>query len=98
MAVTIYEQKNYNCELASIDVYFEYRNSVVFCTGEKTISQKGIESFSCARLTVVSKCTVEQYQGPSEVTKYFRGDNLVIQGIISFFTGIPLTVYHCVDE
>lgn len=95
MAVTIYEQKNYNCELASIDVYFEYRNSVVFCTGEKTISQKGIESFSCARLTVVSKCTVEQYQGSSEVTRYFRGDNLVIQGIITFFTGIPLTVYHC---
>ena len=71
MAVTIYEQNNYNCELASIDVYFEYGNSAVFCTGEKTISQKGIESFSCARLTVISKCLIEQYQGPSTHQKMF---------------------------
>ena len=80
MTVTIYEQNNYNCELDSIDVYFEYGNSVVFCTGEKTISQRGMESFSCARLTVISKCSIEQYQGPSEVTRYFRGDNLIIHG------------------
>ena len=95
MAVMTYEQKFYNCELDSIDVYFEYGNSVVFCTGEKRIVQKGIDSFYCARLTVISKCSVEQYQGPSEVTRFFREDNLVIQGIISFFTGFPLTVYHC---
>lgn len=40
MAVTIYEQKNYNCELASIDVYFEYGNSIVFCTGKKLLAKR----------------------------------------------------------
>ena len=40
MTVTIYEQKIYSCEVDSIDVYFEYGNSVVFCTGEKILAER----------------------------------------------------------
>lgn len=94
MEVIIYGQYYYDCELDSIDIYFEYGNSVVFSTGEKTTAHDGIRSINCAKLTVISKGSVEQYQGPSEVKRYFRGENLVIQGIISFFTGLPLTIYH----
>ena len=65
----------------------------MFSTGEKTTAHDGIRSINCAKLTVISKGSVEQYQGPSEVKRYFRGENLVIQGIISFFTGLPLTIY-----
>lgn len=43
MSVMIYKQKFYNCELDSIDVYFEHENPVVFCTGEKTISRNEID-------------------------------------------------------
>lgn len=94
MPQTIYGQHNYNCQLDSIDVYFEYSNSVVFCTGESTLAHNGFEQISCKELAVISSCEIEQYEGPAEVDRFFRGDNLVIQGIISFFTGIPLTVYH----
>lgn len=94
MKTMVYGQHFYNCELDDIDTYFEYGNSVVFSTNEKTIVDDGIGAISCAKLTVISECMVEQYQGLSEVDRYFRGENLVIQGIISFFTGLPLTVYH----
>ena len=98
MLVVIYGQYSYDCELDSIDIYFEYGNSVVFSTGEKTIVSNGIKLVNCEKLEVISKCYVEQYQGPYEAKRYFRGDNLVIQGIISFFTGLPLTIYHSNDS
>lgn len=94
MAVVTYGQYFYDCELNSIDIYFEYGNSVVFSTGKKTTAHDGIKTIKYAELTVISKCPVEQYQEPFEVKRYFRGENLVIQGIISFFTGLPLTIYH----
>ena len=92
MPVVIYGQYSYDCELDSIDIYFEYGNSVVFSTGEKTIVSNGIKMVNCEKLEVISKCYVEQYQGPYEAKRYFRGDNLVIQGIITFFTGLPLII------
>ena len=90
----IYGQHVYNCELDDIEVYFEYGDSVVFSTGEKEIGYTEIGKIKCSKLSVVSKGCIEQYQGPMEVNRYFRRENLVIQGIISFFTGVPLTVYH----
>lgn len=98
MLVVIYGQYSYDCELDSIDIYFEYGNSVVFSTGEKTIVSNGIKMVNCEKLEVISKCYIEQYQGPYEAKRYFRGDNLIIQGIISFFTGLPLTIYHSNDS
>lgn len=94
MTQIIYGEHDYNCELDSINVYFEYNNSVVFTTSKKTMVHNGLELKSCKELKIVSSCEIEQYQGPAEVNRYFREDNLVIQGIISFFTGVPLTVYH----
>lgn len=41
MEVIIYGQYYYDCELDSIDIYFEYGNSVVFSTGEKTTAHDG---------------------------------------------------------
>lgn len=94
MAGTIYERHLYDCESDSIKTYFEYGDSVVFCTGKKTTAYDGLNKIKCTQLAVISKCSMEQYQGPSEIKRYFRSENLVIQGIISFFTGRPLTVYH----
>ena len=94
MKKIIYGQHFYDCESDSIDTYFEYGDSVIFCTKKKARTHCGKRKISCSKITVISKCKVEQYQGPSEVNRYFRKDNLVIQGIISFFTGLPLTVYH----
>ena len=51
MEVIIYGQYYYDCELDSIDIYFEYGNSVVFSTGEKTTAHDGIRSINCAKLS-----------------------------------------------
>ena len=93
-----YSQHYYNCKANNIEVYFEYNNSVVFDTGKETIVSDGGDIYKCKELSVITKCELEQYGGPSETHRYSRGDNLVIQGIITFFTGIPLTVYHSNDS
>lgn len=94
MSIIAYSQHNYNCKANNIEVYFEYNNSVVFDTEKETIASDGRNTFECKELSVITKCELEQYSGPLETHRYSRGDNLVIQGIITFFTGIPLTVYH----
>ena len=94
MSIMSYSQHYYNCEANNIEVYFEYNNSVVFDTKKETITGDGCNIYNCKELSVITKCELEQYSGPLETQRYSRGDNLVIQGIITFFTGIPLTVYH----
>lgn len=91
---TIYGKYIYDCEIESIDIYFEYNNSVVFSTEKKTAVSNGVGRKRCRELVVISKAEIEKYEGVSETKRYFRKENLVIQGIISFFTGVPLTVYH----
>lgn len=91
---TIYSKYIYNCEIENIEVYFEYNNSVIFSTQEKPIINNGLGRKICKELVVISNAEIENYEGVSETNRYFRKDNLVIQGIISFFTGVPLTVYH----
>ena len=91
---TIYSKYIYNCEIENIEVYFEYNNSVIYSTQEKPIVNNGLGRKICKELVVISSVEVENYEGVFETNRYFRKDNLVIQGIISFFTGVPLTVYH----
>ena len=94
MLTMSYSQHNYNCKVNNIEVYFEYNNSVIFDTGKETIVSDGFNTYQCKELSVITMCELEQYRGPSETNRYSRGDNLVMQGIITFFTGFPLTVYH----
>ena len=91
---TIYSKYIYNCEIENIEIYFEYNNSVIFSTEKKTAVSNGVGRKRCRELVVISKAEIEKYEGVSETKRYFRKENLVIQGIISFFTGVPLTVYH----
>ncbi len=88
MLIESYSQCNYNYEENDIEVYFEYNNSVIF-----DIEKKDSDSL-CKKLSVITKGEVEQYSNVLEINRYSRGDNLVIQGIITFFTGYPLTVYN----
>lgn len=94
MARLVYSEHYYNCEVDDIQVYFEYKNSVVFSTNKKTRALHGGFPVKCKLIKVISKCEIEDYAGIYEVNRKTRGDHLVIQGIISFFSGVPLTVYH----
>jgi len=93
MSVTVFSQHNYACEVFDIDVYFEFENTVVFKTTEKTIDHDGISSKKSSAITVITKSELEEYNGLTETQRYCRKNLLVIQGIITFFTRVPLTVY-----
>ena len=85
MARLVYSEHYYNCEVDDIQVYFEYKNSVVFSTNKKTRALHGGFPVKCKLIKVISKCEIEDYAGIYEVNRKTRGDHLVIQGIISFF-------------
>lgn len=93
MSINAYNQHYYSCKSNSIEVYFEYNNSVVFDTGNIINAGDGYGINECKELSVITKCELEKSSPLSEMPRYSRNDNLVIQGIISFFTGFPLTVY-----
>ncbi len=94
MSTKAYNQHLYCCKASSIEVYFEYNNSVVYDTGNKVNAGDESGIYECKELSVITECEIEQYTGPLETNRYSRSNNLVIQGIITFFTGIPLTIYN----
>lgn len=98
MPEVAYSQYFYACEALNIDVYFEFNNSIIFNTGKEIITHNGLSSKKCSELTVITECELEQYNGPAEISRYCRGAILTIQGIISFFTGFPLTVYNSCES
>lgn len=87
-----YSQCNYNCEENNIEVYFEYNNSVIFDTVRE--ARDDFNDYKCKELSVITRCELEQNSNLLEINRYSRIDNLIIQGIITFFTGSSLTVYH----
>lgn len=94
MSKVFYSQHLYNCEVDDIDIYFEYNNSVVFSTRKSTKVFGKKEIKKCKEVVVITKCELEDFEGLVETFRYSRGENLVVQGIISFFSGYPLTVYQ----
>lgn len=94
MSKVFYSQYLYNCEVDDIDIYFEYNNSVVFSTRKSTKVFGKKEIKKCKEVVVITKCELEDFEGLVETFRYSRGENLVVQGIISFFSGYPLTVYQ----
>ena len=90
MTKIVYDKHSYACEVLNIDVYFQLNNSLVFST-EKTIESGAIK---CREIVVLTECKIESYNSITETNRYSRGQILTIQGILSFFTGVPLTVYN----
>lgn len=82
------------CEAFNIDVYFKFNNTVVFNTENAKITKSCLASKKCREIVMITECSVEQYNGPAEIFRNCRGQILTIQGILSFFTGFPLTVYN----
>lgn len=97
MSERAYNKKLYGCEEVNIDVYFEFNNSIVYST-EKEAMHDGLSLKKCREIVILTNCEIEQYNGPSEIDRYCRSQILIIQGIISFFTGFPLTVYNSYES
>lgn len=93
MSIMYYNKKYYDCKLNNLDIYFEYNNSVVFDIEQESITIGKENVYKCKKLLVITKCELDKYNNILEINRYGIVDNLIIQGIISFFTGIPLTFY-----
>lgn len=90
----VYSKYSYACEALDIDVYFEFNDFIVFSTRKKTIAYDNLSCKKCKEILFITKCTIEKYNALTESARYYRGQILAIQGILSFFTGFPLTVYN----
>lgn len=90
----VYDKHLYAYELLDIDVYFKFNNSLVFSTEKEVIH----DAVKCREIVVLTECKIESYNGITETSRYSRGQILTIQGILSFFTGFPLTVYNSYES
>lgn len=98
MSVEAYSKYSYACEALNINVYFEFNNSIVFSTEKDYITSDGMPQKKCREIVVITKCEIEDYNGPTEINRLCRGQILSILGILSFFTGFPLTVYQSLNS
>lgn len=93
-----YNKKVYGCEEINIDVYFEFNNSIVYSKEKEVSMHDCLPLKKCREIVILTDCEIEQYDGISEIDRYCRSQTLIIQGIISFFTGFPLTMYNCYES
>lgn len=98
MKVAAYQKYTLCCEALDMNIYFEYKNSVIFSTKNEHVCHDGMNSKLCSEVVVISKCETDSYNSVFETSRLCRGELLVIQGIISFFTGFPLTVYSNIES
>lgn len=71
-----------------INLYFRLNNSTVYSKENKDCNNWTQE------IVVIIEYDIAKHESITELNRYCRRDLLIIQGIITFFTGIPLTVYN----
>ena len=71
-----------------ISLYFRLNNSTVYSKENKDCDNWTQE------IVVIIEYDIAEHESITELNRYCRRDLLIIQGIITFFTGIPLTVYN----
>lgn len=94
MSKKAYSKNIYAYNYEDIDVCFQYKNSIVYSTDKLTTVANANGTFKGREIEIVSTYFVEDYDSVHEGARYCRSEILVVLDIISFFTGIPFTVYH----
>lgn len=98
MSESVYDRHLYACKALDIDVYFRFNNSIVFSSEKDAITHDGVSSQKCREIVVLTESKIEKYNSLLEINRCCRGQILTIQGILSFFTGFPLTVYDSYES
>lgn len=94
----IYNKSLYGYEIPDINVYFKFNNSLVYNLEKEKVTCSSLNSEKNTSIVILTKCKLEEYESPIDLAKHYRGQSLIIQGIITFFTGVPLTVYNKYDS
>jgi len=90
----VFIEKEYEYSVdEKINVFFKFANSIVFSTGRKTkvADEKGV--YSANIIKIVSFTDMEEFYSVVETSRYTKSERLVIESIITFFTGIPFVEY-----
>ncbi|MEO1783962.1 hypothetical protein V4762_02670 [Thermodesulfobium sp. 4217-1] len=102
---TVYSKYYYDCDEFNadiqFDIYFEFENIVAFSnrkeilTQDKNSNENSLEKHN--EITIITKFELEQNEPILEAARYSRKNLLIVEGIITFFIGLPLSEVRC-DE
>lgn len=87
-----YSKYRYAYMASDVDVYFKYNDSIVYSTGEEIDTSDD----QCTEIIIITETQLEEYSSVKNIGRQCRSELLAIQDILSFFTGIPMTVYDCI--
>lgn len=90
-----YEYSSHNLEC-----YFKYANSVVFTRKivPTAMFTEEMNNKIGTIVEIISECEMPDFFGASETARFCRKENIVIQGIITFFSGSAITSYDCCES
>lgn len=91
MTRIVYVHHKYFWE-SDIEIYFEFDNSIVFTTEDIIVNDN--ETKKSRIINIVTKCELNTSLDSIEALKYVRPKELIIQGIISFLSKYPITIYN----
>ncbi|WP_077857956.1 hypothetical protein [Clostridium sp. BL-8] len=95
MCKRFYIKKEYGYVLKeSISVFLKYRNTIIYNKKNEKVNVSNSNGiFSAQVLESISSIYMEKYNSGQDALSKCRPEFLVVQNIISFFGGIPITVY-----
>ena len=99
----VYSKYYYDCGEfdgdIQFDIYFEFENIVAFNNQNKILTQdKYSDDDSLEKhneIIIITKYELEENEPILEANRYCRKNLLIVEGIITFFIGIPLSVLFC---
>ncbi|MGP0576867.1 hypothetical protein ACTP13_07600 [Paenibacillus peoriae] len=94
MKKIFFSQITYAYEFTSIEIFFKYKNMTFFSTDNLTNIYINNGASEAREFKLACITSIEEHEGPSEINRYNRASILTVLGVVSFFVGIPLTVYH----
>ncbi len=98
MSRRFYIKKSYAYTLKEhMDICIKYNNTIVYNTDKTIDVSDGLRNLKGQVLELLSTTCMEDFNSGQDALSKCRPEFLVIQNIISFFGGIPLTVYNEVN-
>lgn len=94
MEKIVFSQITYAYEFTNIEIFFKYKNMTFFSTDNLTSVYTGTGASQAREFQLNCITSIEMHEGINESNRYNRASILTVLGIVSFFVGIPLTVYQ----
>ncbi|NMM64257.1 hypothetical protein HBE96_16650 [Clostridium sp. P21] len=98
MSREFYLKKVYAYAFEDIDVYFKYNNTVIYSTDKIKVMNDENGTFKARILELISTTCIEDHETEQDGIRHCIPEILKVQNVVSFFTGMPITVYNEIDS